>query len=322
MAAARRLKFVEPMKAKNAPAPPLDDAWLYEVKFDGFRVLAIKNEKEVELWSRNQKRLDERFPEVVKAVAKLPVKNCIIDGEACALNDDGRSSFQLLQNAADASTPVVYYVFDALFDGHEDLRRLPLTERKTRLEALLLKAVDPIRPSLFFAEKPQEVLDKMRAAGAEGAIAKRKDSHYETGQRSGAWVKIKFHRGQEFVIAGYTLPKKSRKYFGALILGYYEGKRLIFAGRVGTGFDDKALKAIFGKLKALQVNKPEIDEVKEPSQRWRPKGWKASDARWVKPKLVAQIQFTEWTDEGILRHPSFLGLRDDKNPRDVVREEK
>ena len=322
MAASRRLDFVEPMKAKSAAAPPYDGHWLYEVKFDGFRVLAVKNGRDVELWSRNRKRLDERFPSVAQAVAKLPAKSCVIDGEVCALNAEGRSSFQMLQNAADASTPVVYYVFDALFEGAEDLRPLPLTERKTRLEEILLKAVDPIRPSLFFTENAQEVLDKMRAAGAEGGIAKRKDSPYETGARSGAWVKIKFHKGQEFVIAGYTLPRKSRKYFGALILGYYEGKRLVFAGRVGTGFNDKSLKAIFAKLKALQTDTPEIDEVKEPSRRWRPKGWKASDARWVKPKLVAQIQFTEWTEEGILRHPSFLGLRDDKKAGDVVREEK
>ena len=320
MVTTRRLKFVEPMKAKVAPAPPYDGEWLYEVKFDGFRVLAVKNGKEVELWSRNQKRLDERFPEVVRAVAKLSVKSCILDGEVCALNEEGRSSFQLLQNSAETSHPVVYYVFDLLIDGGSDLRKLPLTDRKTRLDTVLLKAVDPIRPSLFFTENPKQVLEKMEAAGAEGSIAKKRDSTYETGRRSGAWVKIKFHKGQEFVVAGYTLPKKSRKYFGALILGYYRGEKLIFAGRVGTGFNDKSLKSIFQKLKALETEKPAIEEVKEPSRRWRPKGWKASDARWVKPKLVAQVQFTEWTEEGILRHPSFLGLRDDKNPTDVVRE--
>jgi bifunctional non-homologous end joining protein LigD len=320
MTAPRRLKFIEPMKAKVASAPPDNGEWLYEVKFDGFRVLAVKNGKEVELWSRNQKRLDERFPEVAAAVAKLPLKSCVLDGEVCALNAEGRSSFQLLQNAGEMKHAVVYYVFDGLFEGNEDLRDLPLTERKTRLEAMLLKAVDPIRPSPFFTENPRQVLEKMRAAGAEGSIAKRKDSSYETGHRSGAWVKVKFHKGQEFVVAGYTLPEKSRHYFGSLILGYYRGKKLVFAGRVGTGFNDKSLKVIFRKLKSLESDVPFIEEVKEPSRRWRPKGWKASEARWVKPKLVAQVQFTEWTDEGILRHPSFVGLREDKNPADVVRE--
>ena len=320
MASSRRLKFVEPMKATTAPAPPDNGQWLYEVKFDGFRVLAIKNGKEVELWSRNQKRLDERFPEVVKAVARLPLKRCIIDGEVCALNDEGRSSFQLLQNSGDSNHPVVYYVFDLLFEGARDLCDLPLLERKTHLEAVLLNAVDPIRPSTFFTENPREILAKMKSAGAEGSIAKRKNSTYETGRRSKAWVKIKFHKGQEFVIAGYTLPKKSRQYFGSLILGYYRDKRLIFAGRVGTGFDEKALKEIYRKLKPLESDVPLVEEVQEPSGRWRPKGWKASDSRWVRPELVAQVQFTEWTSDGILRHPSFQGLREDKNPARVVRE--
>ena len=320
MLSPRRLKFVEPMKAKMASAPPSNDQWLYEVKFDGFRVLAVKNGKEIELWSRNKKRLDERFPEVVKAVAKLSVKSCVLDGEVCALNNQGKSSFQLLQNSAESNHPVVYYVFDVLFEGAKDLRQLSLMDRKTNLEAILLKALDPIRPSTFFTENPQEVLDKMRSVGAEGSIAKLKTSIYETGHRSGAWVKIKFHKGQEFVIAGYTLPKKSRQYFGALILGYYKGKRLIYAGRVGTGFNEKSLKQIYQKLKPLESAVPLVEDVQEPSGRWRPKGWKASDVRWVKPKFVAQVQFTEWTDKGILRHPSFQGLRIDKNPTDVVRE--
>jgi bifunctional non-homologous end joining protein LigD len=317
---ARRLKFIEPMKASVAPAPPDNGEWLYEVKLDGFRVLAVKNGKDVELWSRNEKLLNERFPLVVKAVARLAVKSCVIDGEVCALDDKGKSSFQLLQNQIESGCPVVYYVFDVLFAGGKDLRSLPLIDRKPHLEAILLKAVDPIRPCPFFSEKPEEVLRKMEAVGAEGAIAKLKHSVYETGHRSGAWVKIKFHKGQEFVIAGYTLPKKSRRYFGALILGYYRGKRLIFAGRVGTGFNEKTLREIYRRLKPLEIESPLVEEIQEPSGRWRPKGWKASDSRWVKPQLVAQVQFTEWTSDGILRHPSFQGMRDDKKASDVVRE--
>jgi bifunctional non-homologous end joining protein LigD len=318
--ASARLQFVEPMKAAVAAPPPYNGLWLYEVKFDGFRVLAIKNGKNVELWSRNHKPLNERFPAVVKAVAKLPIKSCTLDGEVCALDDSGRSSFQLLQNQGETDHPVVYYAFDLLFEGAIDLRNLPLTERKTRLESVLLRAVDPIRPSSYFSENPKNVLEKMESVGAEGSIAKLMTSTYETGHRSGAWVKIKFHKGQEFVIVGYTLPKKSRKYFGALSLGYYRDKRLIFAGRVGTGFNDKALKEIYSKLKPLEIPDPMVEEIQEPSGRWRPRGWKASDSRWVKPKLVAQVQFTEWTSDGILRHPSFQGLRNDKTPRDVVRE--
>ena len=318
--AARKLKFVEPMKALTASAPPYNGEWLYEMKFDGFRVLAIKNGKQVQLWSRNKKPHNERFPEVVKAVAKLPIGSCLLDGEVCALDEKGRSSFQLLQNSVETNHPIVYYVFDVLFEGSKDLRSLPLIERKNRLEAILLNAIDPVRPSAFFAEKPQKVLEKMKLVGAEGAIAKLKTSTYETGHRSAAWIKIKFHKGQEFVVVGYTLPRKSRKYFGALLLAYHQGKRLIFAGRVGTGFNEKSLKEIYGKLRALEIDKPCVEEVQEPSGRWRPNGWKASDTRWVRPKLVAQIQFTEWTSDGILRHPSFQGLRVDKSPAKVVRE--
>lgn len=318
--ASPRLSFIEPMKAKTAPAPPYTGEWLYEVKFDGFRMLAVKNGREVDLWSRNHKLLNKRFPEVVGAVSKLSTKNCILDGEVCALNDQGRSSFQLLQNSAESTHSVVYYVFDLPFSGAKDLRSLPLMERKTQLEAVLLHAIDPIRSSSCFTENPKEILEKMNAAGAEGAIAKLKNSTYATGRRSSAWVKIKFHKGQEFVVVGYTLPKKSRQYFGSLILGYYQGKRLIFAGRVGTGFNENSLKEIYKKLKPLEVPKPLIEEIQEPSGRWRPKGWKASDSRWVKPKLVAQVQFNEWTEDGILRHPSFLGLREDKNASEIVKE--
>jgi bifunctional non-homologous end joining protein LigD len=274
----------------------------------------------VELWSRNEKPLHHRFPEVVEAVAKLPVKSCILDGEVCALDERGKSSFQLLQNQGETNHPVVYYAFDVLFEGNKDLRSLELLERKERLHAILSDAIEPIRRSSYFIDDPKKILEKMEAVGAEGAIAKLKTSPYLTGLRSGAWVKIKFHQGQEFVVVGYTLPKKSRKYFGALNLGYYRQKRLIFAGRVGTGFSEKALKDIFDRLKPLEIPEPLVEEIQEPSGRWRPHGWKASDNRWVKPELVAQVQFTEWTDDGLLRHPSFQGLREDKKASEVVRE--
>lgn len=320
MAMARRLKFVEPMKAMSLPPPPYDGQWLYEVKFDGFRIIAVKNARSVELWSRNRNCLNERFPQVVEAIQKLSIKSCVLDGELCALNETGQSSFQLLQNFIPGTHPLAYYIFDLLFEDSRDLRALPLLERKERLNEILSHPDDPIRLSAFFVQKPQHVLAKMRSVGLEGSIAKLKNSPYESGHRSTAWIKIKFHKGQEFVIVGYTWPRKSRRYFGSLLLGYYQNKRLIFAGRVGTGFNEKSLKGIYGRLKPLEIEQPQVEEIKEPSGRWRPKGWKASDTRWVKPKLVAQVQFTEWTSDGILRHPSFQGLREDKKPTDVVRE--
>jgi bifunctional non-homologous end joining protein LigD len=320
MARARRLRFIEPMKALPVSIAPADGPWLYEVKFDGFRVLAVKNGKTVELWSRNQKRLNGRFPDVAAAVAKLSIPSCILDGEVCALNPQGISSFQLLQNQAESDHPVVYYVFDLLAEKTRDFRELPLPERKKHMEVLLLKAKEPIRISRSFTGRSEKILEKMRLAGAEGAIAKRKDSLYEAGRRSGAWVKIKFHRAQEFVVVGYTLPRRARQYFGALLLGYYRGTRLVFAGHVGTGFSQKALGEIYRQLKRLECPEPAVEEVRQPSTRWRPRGWKISETRWVRPALIAQVQFTEWTSDGLLRHPSFQGLREDKSPADVVRE--
>ncbi len=308
------------MKASVAPSVPVGGEWIFEVKFDGFRCLAVKNGRTVELWSRNKKLLNERFPGVAEAVAKLSAVSCILDGEVCALNARGISSFQLLQNLADSGAPVVYYVFDLIAEGTRDLGGLPLRERKERLEVVLRKAREPIRLSRSFTGAAKAILGKMEAAGAEGVIAKLNDSTYEAGRRSRSWLKIKFHKGQEFVVVGYTLPRKSRLHFGALLLGYYRDKKLIFAGRVGTGFNQKTLAAIYRKLQSLECAEPPLDEVREPSARWRPPGWKPAETRWVRPKLVAQVQFTEWTSDGILRHPSFLGLRDDKNPADVVRE--
>ncbi len=309
------------MKASSVAPPPDNGEWIYEVKFDGFRMLAVKNEGDVDLWSRNAKPLNKRFPEVVNAISRLPLKHGIFDGEVCALDAAGQSSFQLLQNQAETPTAVVYYLFDLLVEGKDDLRSLPLLERKASLEQVMKSASDPLHRSLFFDANPRAILAKMKAVGVEGSIAKLKSSRYESGQRSPNWVKIKFQKSQEFVVAGYTLPKKSRQYFGALILGYYQEKRLVYAGRVGTGFDEKTLRGIFGQLKKLEIEQPQVEEIQEPSGRWRAKRSKPSDVRWVKPKLVAQVDFTGWTDDGVLRHPSFQGLREDKRPREVIREQ-
>ncbi len=311
------LRFVEPMKASTlAPPSPDDDRWLYEVKFDGFRVLAVKNGATVELWSRNRKPLQARFPEVAAAVRRLPIRSCVLDGEVCALTPQGLSSFQLLQNQEEGAPPIVYYAFDLLWEGARDLRALPLMERKTRLDALLLRATDPIRPSTFFTEDPARVLSRLRKLGGEGAVAKRRDSPYEAGRRSPAWIKIKFVKAQEFVIGGYSLPKAGRKHFGALMLGHYVGTRLVFCGRVGTGFTAKSLKAVYDKMKPLEIDRPKIEAVTQPV----PPGWKPAETRWIEPRLVCQVAFTEWTGDGCLHHPSFQGLRDDKAPSGVVRE--
>ncbi len=218
----------------------------------------------------------------------------MIDGEVCALDPKGRSSFQLLQNAAEGAAPLVYYVFDLLFEGSKDLRGLPLFERQAHLEKILTKGAGPVRLSLSFTKDRDKILRKMREAGAEGVVAKLKHSRYECGQRSGAWTKIKFLRQQEFVIVGYTAPRRSRQHFGALLLGYYRGKRLVFAGRAGTGFTEKTLKKIHGLLKPLETDAPLVEGVQDPSGRWKWPGWKPAEIHWVQPRLVAEVRFAEW----------------------------
>lgn len=314
-----RLSFLAPMKAATAEAPALSDRrWLYEVKFDGYRGIAVKNEGRVALFSRNRNRLDARFPEIVAAVAGLPCRRCVLDGEICALDPQGRSSFQLIQNAEEGSVPLVYYVFDLLKEGEEDLRPLPLMERKARLDTLLLRARDPIRPSVFFTRNVKTVLARMKAVGAEGAVAKVKDSAYETGCRSPNWVKIRFSLQQEFVIGGYTEPKGSRSGFGALLIGYYEKGRLLYASKVGTGFTAKSLAEIFRLLRSCEQKESPFFAHEYKRNRWT-RG-PLTRAHWVRPDLVAQIAFTEWTDDGSVRHPVFLGLRKDKPATQVVRE--
>jgi bifunctional non-homologous end joining protein LigD len=315
-----RRAFVEVMKASTGvPPAPTDPHWLYEVKFDGYRGLAVKNGREVQLFSRTRHPLNARFPAVAAAVATLPVRACVLDGEVCALDPQGRSSFQLLQNAEEGATPIVYYVFDLLFENSADLRPLPLLERKRRLDALLLKARDPIRPSVFFTEDAKGVLARMKKVGAEGSIAKRKDSPYRSGSRSPEWVKIRFSLQQEFVIGGYTEPRGSRTGFGALLIGYYEGKALRYASKVGTGFTGKTLAALYRRLQTLeQAKNPFAGGAGPERHRWTHGPLAAT--HWVKPTLVAQIAFTEWTGDGSVRHPVFLGLREDKPARRVVRE--
>jgi bifunctional non-homologous end joining protein LigD len=308
-----RPTFFEPMKAATVASPDLSDPdWIYEIKFDGYRGIAVKNGEKVDLFSRTHLSLNDRFPGIVQAVAALPIRNCVLDGEICALDPRGRSSFQLLQNAARGTVPIVYYVFDLLFENGADLRPFSLTERKQRLNKLLLRARDPLRFSVCFCRDAEEVLTRMRRLGVEGAIAKAKESPYRSGARSADWVKIRFSLQQEFVIGGYTEPKGSRSGFGALLIGYYEGGRLCYASKVGTGFPEETLGRLHRLLRERETaHNPFSGEAGPP---------RAEAIHWVRPDLVAQVSFTEWTDDGAIRHPVFLGLRDDKPARRVVRE--
>jgi bifunctional non-homologous end joining protein LigD len=321
---ARLPDFVEPMKAKLVDSVPSGD-WIYEIKFDGYRALALRGGSETRILSRNQKDLGSKFSEVKDSIGALDIQDAIIDGEIVALDEKGRSSFQLLQglDMGQEKPPIVFYAFDLLQLNGKNLQNLPIEERKAKLKELLKKPPGVIRYSVSFTKDIPELLDRTRKLGLEGLIGKRSGSRYEPGKRTGAWIKLKLHQEQEFVIGGYTEPEGSRKYFGALLVGFYEGKKLKYAGRVGTGFSEKLLSALFSKLDKIRVEKcPFYNLPAVGRSRWD-QGLTAAEMRrchWVKPTMVCQIKFTEWTRDDRLRQPVFLGLREDKNPSEVVRE--
>jgi bifunctional non-homologous end joining protein LigD len=320
----RKLAFVEPMKAELVNALPKGDQWLYELKFDGIRALTLKRGKNIELISRNAKDLTAKFPEVAEALRDLPCKEAMLDGEIAALDEEGRSSFQLLQarELSGERPPIFYYVFDLLQLDGKDLTGVPLLKRKALAQALLERAPDTVRFSAGIAAQSERILAEMKSRGLEGVIAKQKDSPYEIGRRSGAWVKFKWTTQQEFVIGGYSEPRGTRSHFGALVVGYYENKKLKFAAKVGTGFDQKLLKSLHQKFQKL--TRPNCPFVNLPEKAGRfGRGLTAAEMKrctWLDPKLVCEIRFAEWTRDDHLRQPAFLGLREDKQPEEVTRE--
>jgi bifunctional non-homologous end joining protein LigD len=305
------LAFVEPMKVLGVAAVPAGE-WLLEVKFDGFRALAIIENGKAELWSRNEKNLSGDYPALAEALEHLPCDNAILDGEIVALDDAGRPAFQLLQNARQGGgrVPTLFYAFDLLHLDGRPLMTVPIEERKASLAALLADAPEKLRLSPVFKKDPAEFLADIKRRGFEGIVAKTPGSFYEPGRRSGAWLKCRVAHEQELVIGGYTAPAGARKFFGAILVGYYDGKRLIYAGKVGTGFDRRKLKELHAQFKRLQ-------RADSPFARF---SGSQRGVTWLKPELVAQIKFSEWTQDGLLRQPVFLGLRDDKAAEEVTRE--
>jgi bifunctional non-homologous end joining protein LigD len=319
-------RFVEPMKAKLVEKPPATGNWIYELKFDGIRLIAMKDHEKVSLVSRNQNDLSARFSEVVDVVKGLPADECVIDGEVVALDEEGRSSFQLLQarEMEGRATTVYFYAFDLLQLDGKSLVSLPLEARKDLLENLCAGAGDPrIRYSGAIGGDANQLLKEVQRRGLEGIIGKLRNSVYEPGRRSGAWIKLKCVEEQEFVIGGYTPPQGARKHFGAVLVGYYKNRNLVFAGKVGTGFTTKSLAALHKKFRAEErAECPFVDLPSKQNGQWvlgiTPSMMKK--IHWINPKFVAEIKFAEWTREGKLRAPVFVGLRDDKKPGEVVRE--
>ena len=315
-------EFVEPMLARLTGEHFSDPGWLYERKLDGVRIVAVRDSDGARLYSRNRKPLDGTYPELVEALEQSAPEGLVADGEVVAFEGE-QTSFARLQGRLGITDPararatgieVKLYLFDAMALGGHDLTGLPLRTRKQVLRAAV-EFADPLRLCTHRNADGEAYLQQACEAGWEGLIAKRADAPYRPGRRSDDWLKFKCVREQEFVIAGYTDPEGSRTDFGALLVGYYDRDdhghtALRYAGKVGTGFDQQVLanlRARFDDLAAAAS--PFADRVRERG------------AHWVRPELVAQVAFTEWTRDSRLRHPRYLGLRDDKPATQVVREE-
>ncbi len=302
-----RIPFrVQPMLATLVKEPFHRPGWVYEEKYDGYRILAYKEGRRVTLLSRNAKDRTEHFHAVADAVSALQYETLLLDGEVVAFDRSGVSRFQLLQNLADK---LHYAVFDCLYLDGRDLRAEILRSRREALEKVLGKPAGK-QPTLFsssrLAPNGLKAYEIAKQKGFEGVLAKDESSAYIEG-RSGKWLKFKVKQEDEFIIAGYTAPAGAREHFGALLLAGYEGEDLKYVGKVGTGFSQDTLAQLYRKFQALVRQKPAVSDP--PRER---------DVTWLTPRLVAQIAYEEWTDDRKLRQPVFLGLRDDKSAQEVT----
>jgi DNA ligase D-like protein (predicted ligase) len=315
-----KAKFIEPMLLLRTDTLPDGPEWVHELKFDGYRALAIKTGGKVQLRSRNDNDFSARYPGIVKELASMPDET-VIDGEVAALDTEGRPSFNMLQNYGSAGAPLHFFIFDVLILKGRDVMGEPLMKRRELIEKhVLQKLADPIRYSPILEGSLSDLILSVKAQGLEGLVAKRRDSTYEPGQRSGAWMKMRVNAGQEFVIGGYT---PSPKNFDALVIGYYDGGKLIYAARTRNGFTPAARAELFRKLKPLEIAEcPFANLPEKKAGRWGAglTATKMAECRWLSPQLVGQFEFVEWTEDAHLRHSRFMGLRGDKKARDVRRE--
>jgi bifunctional non-homologous end joining protein LigD len=309
--------WVEPQLATLTKDRFSDPSWIYERKLDGERILAFRDSSGVRLYTRNQRDVTSTFPEIAEALTVQQAGEYVADGEIVAFADGQTHFSQLQQRLGQANPrpdliskyPVFYYIFDLLFTGGRDIRARPQRERK-RLLSETLSFSDPLRYTEHRGGDGEEFWRQACRDGWEGLIAKRADAAYEGG-RTRNWLKFKCVNSQEFVIGGYTDPKGARQWLGAILVGYYDGEhRLCYAGKVGTGFTAGTLRALHGSLSRLERNASPFQQGKPP----RP------GTHWTEPRLVAEIGFAEWTSDGLLRQPRFEGLRDDKDPAEVIRE--
>ncbi|MEO6718952.1 MAG: DNA ligase D [Ferruginibacter sp.] len=313
---------LQPMLATLVDKPFDEEGWLYEIKWDGYRALAYLNKGKISLRSRNNKSFDEKFYPVFDALKKWPV-NAVVDGEVIVATDEGIANFSKLQNwRSEADGNLLFYAFDLLWLEGKSLMKLPLVERREILKAIMPDS-DTIILSESFDSSGIEFYNSAEKLGLEGIMAKRADSTYVPGDRTRNWLKIKTQTRQEAVIGGFTKNEGSAKYFSSLLVGVFENKKLVYTGKIGTGFTDKVQQEMMQQFKPLITKKSPFTfepDVNKPS-RFRPNPPQA-EATWLKPKLVCEVSFREMTEDGVMRHPSFEGMRIDKASNEVVLEKK
>lgn len=315
----REAGFIEPMECLAVTKLPDGPEWVYEIKLDGYRALAINANGKLSLYSRERKSFSRQYQHVFDALGDLP-QNTVVDGEIVALDDAGRPNFNLLQHSQSQAKRICYFVFDLLIYDNRDLTQLPLVERREILKSKLTLPSPRGRIVEYFEASAEAMLRSAREHGLEGVVAKRKNSRYEAGKRTGAWAKFRLNSGQELVIGGYVPGAHG---VDSLIVGYYKGSELVYVARVRNGFVPETRRQVFAKLRPLEV--PECSFVNLPEKekgRWGT-GLTADDMQkcvWVHPELVARIEYLEWTEGDHLRHAKFAGLRDDKDARSVIKE--
>jgi bifunctional non-homologous end joining protein LigD len=305
-------RYITPELARLVDEVPDGKGWVHEVKYDGYRIECVVDGKRTRLLTRGDKDWSDRFDTVVHAAHGLGRHTALLDGEVVALDDTGRSSFQLLQRHLEegARHPIRYFVFDILFLDGADLRDLPLTERRRKLRALIHSGHGAIRPTEEISGHGQSVLRQACRRHLEGVICKRADAPYRSG-RGPAWLKVKCTERQEFVVVGYTPPRGGRPGIGALLLAVHHGQGWKYAGKVGTGMDDDELTMLHRELSRIERKTSPVSDVQAHV---------ALDVHWVRPEMVIEVSFTEWTKDGRLRHPVYRGIREDKPARQVVHE--
>jgi DNA ligase D-like protein (predicted ligase) len=319
MSASKAFSF-QPMLCESAARPPEGNHWHYELKLDGFRAIGRKSERTTQLWSRNHKDFARRFPGVASTILELP-SDTVIDGEIVALDQDGNPSFNLLQGFGSEAAEIVLYTFDLLMLRGQDVRSWPLEERRGRLREIARQLPSTIRYSERFAVPLPDLIRVVRQHGLEGIVAKRAGSPYRSGERSGDWLKWRANRGQEFVIGGY-IPGDDL--VDSILIGYYDDRDLIYAGRVRAGLTASSRRALLPHFDELRVPRCPFSNLPERAEGHWGDGLTAAKmdlCRWLDPFLVARIEFLEWTPDERLRHPRFAGIRSDKDALEVTRDD-